>query len=415
MSEPRPIVVVGAGIVGVCCAAYLRRDGHEVLILERDAPGEGTSRGNAGALSPGSCVPIAMPGVFGKIPGWLADPEGPLTIQPRYFLRAFPWLVRFALSARPARVARIADGLRALHRHVFACYEPLVSNAHCSDLIRHSGTLAVYRSEQAFRSSLSDWKIREDRGGECRPVSGAALRDIEPALASGFTHGMMLPDHGFCANPHRMVQALAAQFIADGGRIQKNVVRALQRSAEGPVQVLLDDGRQIEAAHVVLAAGAWSSRLLTPLGIRIPLETQRGYQVTIADPGVTPRLPVTVSQDKYYATPMEGGLRVAGTVEFAGLDAPPVYRRARRLLEQVQELYPGVRVPNFTEWMGHRPCLPDSLPAIGSPRGHPGLTLAFGHGHNGMTSGPVTGRLVAELVARRTPFIDPAPYSPDRF
>jgi D-amino-acid dehydrogenase len=411
----RPIVVIGAGIVGVSCASYLRREGHEVLILERDAPGEGTSKGNAGALSPGSCVPIAMPGVFGKIPGWLSDPEGPLTIQPRYFLRVFPWLVRFTLSARPARVAQIADGLRALHRHVYECYAPLAANAGCADLIHRSGTLAVYRSERAFQQSQSDWKIRLDRGGECRPVSGAELRDIEPALAPAFTHGMLLPDHGYLANPHRMVQALAAQFVADGGRIEKNAARALQRSGAGTMSVVLDDGRTLEAERVVLAAGAWSGRLLAPLGIRIPLETQRGYQVTIADAGVVPRLPVSVSEGKYYATPMEGGLRVAGTVEFAGLEAPPVYRRARKLLEQVRELYPAVRVETFTEWMGHRPCLPDSMPAIGSPRGHPGLMLAFGHGHNGMTSGPVTGRLVADLVAGRKPFIDPAPYSPDRF
>lgn len=415
MSERRPIVVIGAGIVGVSCASYLRRDGHDVLILERDGPGEGTSKGNAGALSPGSCVPLAMPGVLGKIPGWLTDPEGPLTIQPRYFLRAMPWLMRFSLAARPTRVTQIADGLRALHRHVFASYEPLVANAGCADLIRSTGTLAVYRSERAFRQSQGDWQIRIDRGGECLPVSGAALQDIEPALAPAFTHGMLLPDHGYCANPYRMVQTLAAQFVADGGRIELGAVRSLDFVAGGQTRIVLVDGRNIDAERVVLAAGAWSGGLLKPLGLHIPLETQRGYQVTIADAGVAPRLPVTVSEDKYYATPMESGLRVAGTVEFAGLDAPPVYRRARRLLEQVRELYPAVRVDKFTEWMGHRPCLPDSLPAIGSPRKYPGLTLAFGHGHNGMTSGPVTGRLVADLVADRAPFIDPAPYSPDRF
>jgi D-amino-acid dehydrogenase len=135
----KPIVVVGAGIVGVCCAAYLRREGREVVIVERESPGDGTSKGNAGALSPGSCVPLAMPGVFGKIPGWLTDPEGPLTIQPSYFLRAFPWLMRFTLSATPARVQRIADGLRGLHRHVYDCYEPLVKAAGCGDLIHPSG------------------------------------------------------------------------------------------------------------------------------------------------------------------------------------------------------------------------------------------------------------------------------------
>ncbi|MBK8324832.1 MAG: FAD-dependent oxidoreductase [Betaproteobacteria bacterium] len=411
----RPVVVVGAGIVGVSCASYLRREGHEVLLLDRDGPGEGTSMGNAGALSPGSCIPIAMPGVFGKIPGWLSDPEGPLTIRPAYFLRVFPWLVRFTLAARPARVAKIADGLRALHRHVYDCYAPLVSNAGCGDLIHRSGTLNVYRSRKAFESSRSDWKIRTDRGGECRPVQGGELREIEPALAPEFTHAMLIPDHGYVSNPYRLVQVLAAQFVADGGRIEKQSVRTLARGPSGTLRVVLEGGREIEADRVVVAAGAWSTPLVAPLGVRIPLETQRGYHVTIQDAGVTPRVPVAVSEGKYYATPMEGGLRVAGTVEFAGLEAPPNFRRARRLLEQVRELYPAVRTEKFTEWMGHRPCLPDSLPAIGSPRGLPGLVVAYGHGHNGMTSGPVTGRLVADLVAGRRPFIDPSPYSPDRF
>ena len=413
-SKNRPIVVIGAGIVGVCCAAYLRRDGHDVLLLDREGPGTGTSRGNAGALSPGSCVPLAMPGVFGKIPGWLTDAQGPLTIRPRYFPRAWPWLMRFALSARPARVERIADALRALHRHVFDCYAPLVTAAGCADLIKHTGTLAVFRGEKAFSGSQSDWRIRRERGGELQAVSGGELREIEPALSTAFTHGMLIPDHGYTANPYRMVQALAQRFVADGGRLEVAATRALEPAGEA-VTVRLEDGRRIEAERVVVAAGAWSGRLLAPLGISVPLETQRGYQVTLADAGVVPRLPVAVSEGKYYATPMEDGLRVAGTVEFAGLEAPPDYRRARRLLEQVRELYPEVRTERFTEWMGHRPCLPDSLPAIGASRRQPRVVLAFGHGHNGMTSGPVTGRLVADLVAGRKPFIDCAPYSPDRF
>jgi len=410
----RPIVVVGAGIVGVCCASYLRRDGHDVLLVEREAPGEGTSRGNAGALSPGSCVPLAMPGVFGKIPGWLTDPKGPLTIRPRYFPTAFPWLMRFALSARPHRVAAIADALRALHRPVFDCYAPLIEAAGCAHLIRRSGTLFVYRSAAAFAASQRDWRIRAERGGVLQPVGAAELRDIEPELSPDYSHGMLLPDHGYTANPHGMVQALAARFCADGGRLERANVAALERGEDG-MGVVLDDGRRIEAGRVVLAAGAWSNALARPLGLRIPLESQRGYQVTLTAPGITPRLPVSAAEAKFYATPMEGGLRVAGTVEFAGLDAPPDWRRARRLLQQVATLYPRVSVEGFSEWMGHRPCLPDSLPAVGFPSGHPRLLVAFGHGHNGMTSGPVTGRLVADLIAGRKPLIDPAPYSPDRF
>jgi D-amino-acid dehydrogenase len=415
MTDTRlPIVVVGAGIVGVSCASYLLRDGHAVTLVDRDEPGEGASKGNAGALSPGSCVPLAMPGVFRKIPGWLLDPEGPLTIRPRYLPAALPWLTRFSLAARPHRVAQIADALRALHRHVFECYEPLVEEAGCADLIRCAGTLAVYRSEAAFAASRGDWQMREERGVVVQALDARQLRDLEPELSADYTHGVLLPEHGHVANPHRLVQALAAAFVARGGRLERDQVRALRRNTDGTMSVLRD-GREDRAERVVIAAGAWSGALARGLGLRIPLETQRGYQVTIADPGIRPRLPVTAADAKFYATPMEGGLRVAGTVEFAGLEAAPAFRRARRLLEQVVSLYPRVRTADFTEWMGHRPCLPDSLPAIGAPAGMPNVLLAYGNGHNGMTSGPVTGRLVADLVAGRTPFIDPTPYSPDRF
>ncbi|HYC38547.1 MAG TPA: FAD-dependent oxidoreductase [Usitatibacter sp.] len=407
------IVVVGAGVVGICCALYLRRDGHDVTVVDRTGPAEGTSRGNAGALSPGSCVPLAMPGVFHKIPGWLANPDGPLTIRPGYLPRALPWLVRFTLAARPERVEKISDALRALHRHVFECYEPLVQEAGCADLIRRTGTLVVYRSEAAFRGSEREWRMREERGAEVRRLEGAALREIEPALSPAFTHGALLPDHGYVANPYRMVCALATRFAASGGCIVRANVRRLRETGDG-IAVVHETG-ELQADRVVLAAGAWSSVLTKTLGFSLPLETQRGYHVTIREAGVQLRLPVTSSEDKFYATPMEEGLRVAGTVEFAGLTAPPDYRRARRLLGQVRGLFPAVRTESFGEWMGHRPCLPDSLPAIGAAPGHPNVLIAFGHGHNGMTSGPVTGRLVADLFASRKPFIDPAPYSPGRF
>jgi D-amino-acid dehydrogenase len=407
------VAVVGAGIVGLACAAYLQRDGHEVTIVEREGPGEGTSKGNAGAVSPGSCAPLAMPGVFRKIPGWLLDREGPLTIRPAYFPRALPWLLRFTASAAPARVERIADALRALHKPTFDCYAPLVKDAGCEDLVRRTGTMFAFRSAAALRGSEREWKLRRERGVELRPVSGGELREIEPAIAAAFTHGMYLPTHGYVAEPYRLSLALAKHFQASGGRIERARVTRLVPSGDS-VTIEYEGGR-LEADYAVLAAGVRSGELLAPLGIRLPLETQRGYHVTLSDPGFTPRLPVSVSEGKFYATPMEGGLRVAGTVEFAGLDAPPDYRRARRLLAQVQQLYPQVRLQAFTEWMGHRPCMPDSLPVVGPAPRHPRLMLAFGHGHNGMTSGPVTGRLVADLIAGRAPIIDPAPYAATRF
>ncbi|MEO5694582.1 MAG: FAD-dependent oxidoreductase [Usitatibacter sp.] len=408
------VVVVGAGIVGVCCASYLRREGFAVTLVEREAPGEGTSKGNAGALSPGSCVPLAMPGIVKKVPGWLMDPEGPLSIRPTYLPKALPWLLRFVRSARPERVEEISDALRALHRHVFECYEPLVRDAGCTDLIRRTGTMVVYRSEQAFASSRGEWEMRRVRGAEVRELSAAELHDLEPMLAPEYAHGVLSPDHGYVANPHRLVTRLAEQFVADGGRLVRGNVRALRPGGDGTFTLQLEE-REISADKVVIATGAWSSALTSTIGVRLPLETQRGYHVTLTDPGFEPRIPVSSSEGKFYATPMESGLRVAGTVEFAGLEAPPDYRRARRLLAQVKSLYPQVRTEAFTEWMGHRPCMPDSLPVIGPAPGHAGVFLAFGHGHNGMTSGPVTGHLIADFVTGREPFIDAAPYSAGRF
>lgn len=408
------VAVIGAGIVGVCCAAYLRRDGHAVTLLDPLGPGEGTSKGNAGALSPGSCVPLAMPGQYKKVPRWLLDPDGPLVIRPRYALRALPWLARFCLAGRATRIPALADALRALHRLVFESYAPLLANARAESLIRRTGCLVVYETDNAFADSRSEWALRRARGVAAEELSGDALRQMEPTLAPRYRHGMFLPEHGYTVDPYRLVRTLAERFARDGGRLERQAVRAIRPQAGGRVALDADGGERI-VDRVVLAAGVWSRALAATFGAHLPLETQRGYHVTLPNPGIAPRLPVAAAEGKFYATPMEGGLRVAGTVEFAGLDAPPDYARARRLLGQVKRLYPDVRTDDFSEWMGHRPCLPDSLPAIGPWPGAPSVLFAFGHGHNGMTSGPVTGRIVADLIAGRASPIDLAPYRPDRF
>lgn len=393
---------------------YLVRDGHDVTLLDALGPAEGASKGNAGALSPGSCVPLAMPGVLKKVPRWLSDPDGPLTVRPSYFVAALPWLVRFVLAARRSRIEPIADALRALHAGTYECYAPMLERAGCGDAIRRSGTLVVYESESAFAASRAEWNMRSRRGVRFEVLDGGALRTIEPALSARYVRGVLLPEHGFVVEPSRLVHALADQFVRDGGRLVRARAEGLRLGAAGLSAVRTGNG-EIAADRAVIAAGAWSLPLLEPLGLKLPLETQRGYHVTIATPGVEPRLPVSSSERKFYATPMTGGLRIAGTVEFAGLDAAPDYRRARRLLEQGRQMYPALDTAGYSEWMGHRPCFPDSLPVIGPVPGYPEVLLAVGHGHNGMTSGPVSGRAIADLVAGRTPFLDLGPYRAGRF
>ena len=408
------IVVVGAGIVGACCAAYLRREGHDVTILEADEPAAGASRGNAGALSPGSCIPLSMPGVLKDVPGWITDPDGPLVVRPSYALQALPWLLRFVASGRASRINAIADALHALHNPVYDSYQPLLQASGAGNLIRHSGQIVLYRKRSSLESGMSSWQMRKDRGNRFEVLDQKAVHDLVPALAPEFECAVFQPQHGYVVDPQALVTKLIDHFRASGGKLVVGRAIGLKRTGDG-VAIALEGGLSLETDRAVIAAGAWSKSLLSGFGLSVPLESQRGYHLHLPDPGIDLALPVSFSDGKFYATPMASGLRLAGTVEFAGPSAPPDFRRARRLGAIARNWLPGLNVDGASEWMGRRPCTPDSLPMIGAVPGAPQILLAFGHGHNGMTSAPTTGRVIADLVAGRAPFIDPAPYRPDRF
>jgi D-amino-acid dehydrogenase len=349
-----------------------------------------------------------------KIPGWLSDPLGPLRIRPAYLLAALPWLIRFALAGRSGRIAGLADALLALHAGTFENYAPLLGNAGCQDLIRRTGTLTVYKTDRSLAESHRERRLREERQVRQRVLGAGELRDLVPELSSDYKHGILLPDHGFVTNPYRLVRSLAEQFARDGGHLERLRVTGITVREDRVTGVRTTDGELI-ADRVVVAAGAWSNTLIKGLGVRVPLESQRGYHATIQGSGIAPALPVVSADAKVYATPMEDGLRLAGTVEFAGLDAPPDFRRAEALIELAKDMFPALAAGAASQWMGHRPCLPDSLPVIGAAPGHPNLLLAFGHGHHGMTGASTTGTIIASLVSGRQPAIDPAPYRPDRF
>lgn len=414
MDQPRNVTVIGAGIVGMACACYLKRDGHDVTVIDPLAPGEGCSKGNAGHISPGGCVPMAMPGVMRKVPGWLADPLGPVRIRWPYLPRAAPWLMRFAGMATREKAEASADALRALHAPVFEAYDPLVQHAGAADLIVRSGQLYVYETEEGLQKDKLGWDMRRARGVEVQELDAAAIGRLEPTLAPIYRRGVYLPEHGFCRNPQRMVQALAEQFIRDGGTVLNRAVTGFEFGSGGPSRLRTEAG-EVEASVIVIAAGAWSHRLTAMLGDRPPLESQRGYHLEFAAPGVTPLNTVTSAERNFVATPMETGLRFAGTVEFAGLSAPPDYRRARVLLGLGRRMFPGLASAETSEWMGHRPTLPDSLPVIDRATRYPSVYYAFGHGHTGVSGAPVTGRIIADLVAGRAPEIDISPFRVDRF
>jgi len=409
------IAVIGTGIVGVCTAAWLQRDGHQVTFIDPLEPGEACSFGNAGSLSPSACLPVGMPGMWKRVPRWLLDPLGPLTVRWRYAPVVLPWLVRMLQHSTPEEVTRIATALRSLLEPIFDCYDPLLEHADAQSLVRRSGCLYVYSSREAAAQWQWGMNLRRSLGVKLVDVERDELEALEPDLKGRFRFGLLAPDNGSTSDPSVLVKALHARCIADGAWCSGHSVVGFERQGGRVTGVKLDSGDTLAVDGVVVAAGAWSAPLAAALGERVPLETQRGYHVTVRSSNLALRHTVMAVEHNLMVNPMAMGLRLAGTVEFAGLQAPPNYERADALLQQGRHLFPHLDTSEITRWMGHRPCMPDSLPVVGRTRGADNAWLAFGHGHMGMCMGASTGREIAHLVAGRAPQVDLTPFRPDRF
>jgi glycine/D-amino acid oxidase-like deaminating enzyme len=409
-----PALVVGAGVVGLSTALYLQRAGMQVAVLDPLGPAGGASFGNAGMLSPDTATPIAMPGMLRKVPGWLRDPLGPLAVRPSYFPRALPWLLQWVKAGRLERVLAISDAMRALHRDTLTCWRDLLGETLYRDLIRPSGQVHVWEGDDTSPTEAIEQQIRDRHGIAAQNLNADDLRQMFPGLARDITRGLFVPGNGHTVSPQRIVHSLAELFRSAGGAIVAERAMKLIPREGGGFTVMTNTANR-NAERVVVAAGAWSAQLLAPLGIRVPLETERGYHAMLFSPSVTPPIPISSKTRAFFMTPMEDGLRVAGTVEIAGLDAPPDERRAHVLVDHARRLFPGLQSSEVRYWMGFRPSTPDSLPILGPVERHNGLYLAFGHGHFGMSGGPPSGRLLARLIAGAPPGIDPAPYDARRF
>ncbi len=408
------ITIIGAGIVGIATACYLRRDGHAVTVVDKRLPGQYCSFGNAGILSPGSCVPQALPGVLGKVPGYLADPLGPLAIRPGHFFKALPWFLRLVAASRLSRVEQIADALRPLLKQTFDAYRPLVEHARVTDLIRQTGYVVAYATRAGLQNDALPWRLRRERGVLMETLDGAGIRRMAPQLGGNFEAGLYLPEQGFVANPERLTKSLAEQFQKDGGRIVQRDVLDIEYSPDGP-RALVTNAGNMALNTLVICAGSHSNEFSAKLGDAVPLEAERGYHVTYSDPRFTLPMPVFLPEQKVFVTPMEMGLRIAGQSEFAGNDAAPNYARADVLATQMQKVFPGISSVDSTRWMGRRPSTPDSLPVIGPASKMPAVWYAFGHGHVGLCGGAPTGRAVADLIAGRPPGVDMHPFRVTRF
>ncbi len=407
------IGVIGAGIVGVAAALALQARGHSVTILERDAVAAGASRGNAGALAFADVIPLATPGVMRQAPRWLLDPNGPLSIPPAYALRIAPWLMAFWRASWPDRYRAAVRAQGALMALSSAALERLVARHGLESLLRREGQLQLYDTAAQFRASLPGWAERQAAGVRFELLESAGgIAEIQPGIAPRFAHAGYTPGWVNVADPELWTQRLAADFVGAGGAIERAEICKLMPS-EGWVRVVGHPG-EWRFDRVVVAAGAFSGRLLARLGLRLPLETERGYNTTLPAGAFDLRTHVTFSGYGFVVSRIGEAIRVGGGVELGGLDLPPRMARAAALLRKAAMFLPGLDTRGGAPWMGFRPSMPDSLPVIDAAP-HPAVVLAFGHGHLGLTQAAGTAELVADIVDGRPPAIDIAPYRASRF
>lgn len=407
------VVVIGAGIVGVSTGIWLRRAGVDVTIVDRLGPGQGTSHGNAGVLAAVAMVPVTVPGLLRKAPGYLLDPSFPLFLRLPYLPKLLPWLTKYLSNANDTDTRRIARDLAPIVTDSVVQHKSLVNELGLEDWVTESDYCFAYRDHAAFSAEKYTWSLRRDAGFEPQLIEGADVHDYEPNISNEIGLIAALKEHGFIRDPGGYVRALAQAFKKMGGKIATADVKDFDLSGGSVSSVETSAGR-IDCDSVVLATGVWSKPLMQKLGLNVPLESERGYHIVFENATGGPTRPTMIASGKFVATPMAQGVRCAGVVELGGTEAGPSTAPLKLLRKQAKESFPGMVATSEIEWLGHRPAPSDSLPLIGQI-GTSRVFTAFGHHHIGLTGGPKTGRLVAGLITDQPTNMDLSAYAPQRF
>ncbi|WP_307286272.1 NAD(P)/FAD-dependent oxidoreductase [Phyllobacterium ifriqiyense] len=408
------ILIIGAGIVGVAAAAILAESGRKVLVVDRQGICEGTSSGNAGALAFSDILPMASKGVLAKVPGWLMDPLGPFTIRPSYLPKLLPWLYRFWRASSADMLEHTVRAQGAMMRLAEPEMLGLMQRAGLGRMVREDGSLELYESEDELNASLSGWNARRAAGIAFEHLRGSQLRECQPGLSPRFIAGTFVPGWKTVSDPKHVGEGLWNYAQRNGAIFYQGEVASISAGEQGAIAHFAD-GRTINAAKIVVAAGAWSHHLAQNLGDRIPLETERGYNTTLPVGAFDLKRQLIFSGHGFVVTPLETGVRVGGAVELGGLKLPPNYKRAEIMLSKAEQFMPGLQSKGGRQWMGYRPSTPDSLPVIGTSRLTDNVLYAFGHGHLGLTQSGVTARLISDLIGGHASSISIDPYSPKRF
>ena len=408
------ITIVGAGIVGICTALSLQERGLRVRLIDKGAPGQETSFGNAGVISPWSVVPQAMPGIWKSIPKLLVDPRGPLSVRTAFWPKMIPWGLRFLRRSDEASVRRISDAMEYLCAPSIDLFRRHLAGTGQDALIADSMYVHAFRDASRARLQDLEYAIRREKGGDLDLIGETDLQSLEPALSREFKAAVLIKGQARAISPGRIGEVLAHKAVQQGADIVSAHISRIERDPSGD-WCLHSDSSLFRARKLIVAAGVWSAQLLKPLGIKVPLVAERGYHVQFPNAGAYVSNSIMDVDAKIVASSMEDGMRFAGTAEFGEIDAPQDPRRVELLRSQARAMIPELEVSGMTSWLGRRPSFPDSLPALGAIDGHDGLYAAFGHSHYGLMMAPKSGEVLADIVTNMPSNRDLSAYEPLRF
>ena len=407
------VVVIGAGVVGLTSALTLQRLGRSVVVIDPSPPGSGASFGNAGTIADFAIAPVGSPALLKRLPGLLFDRQGPFSIRQGALLALLPWLAQFAWQSFPGRSENNMRAIAALTLDAGTRWQGLADDLQADHLIQNKGCLYVFNNEARYQAGRQDMRRRQAFGVSVELLNPGEIAQLEPHLPQVEGGGAFFPDALSVSDPGHLVGLIARRAEADGVRILPESVVGLS-AQKRQVVLRLGNGLRVNARQVVIAAGAHSKFLADQVGDLVPLETERGYHLEYDGESDRVLRPVCAAESGFYMSPMTGRLRVAGTVELGGLQAPPTADRLSFLSHRVRDLFPELKTASRS-WLGFRPSMPDSRPVISESRIGRQIIYAFGHGHIGLTLAPMTASLVAALVQNTLPEVPLKDYRVDRF
>jgi glycine/D-amino acid oxidase-like deaminating enzyme len=407
------VAIVGAGIVGVSCALWLQKKGFKVSLIDGNEPGSITSSGNACTIANYGCVPVNNSSLIRRLPQLMFSKDSPLTINPWYAATHLPWMLSFLKHCSPGKVQKTIDSLGSILKHTNDGLDPLIELSNSEDLFIRNGCMYVYESQQGFDNARASNQARADQGSEFNELSKDDIYSLEPHLAPRFEKGILFEDARHVLNPKSLVDRYFKTFIDSGGLYIDSHATGITHNEKG-LKIFLKNSEFLRANKIVVCCGAFSRQLEGCDSEKLPLETERGYNIQYADQQSLVNRPVAWAESGFYATPMNEGLRFAGTVEIAGLSPKKNPQNVNYLTTKSKQMFDLPMTPS-SDWLGYRPTFPDSLPVIGASEQSPNTYYAFGHQHIGLTLAGITGKLISEIIENTPTSLDITPFSPKRF